>query len=99
MPDFSREELKAIVIEALKSEESREVLIDLMATKIELMTGWSCKDAQQRVEIRKDMEFARELRLTARRGGEKLLMWLIAAMGVAGVTVMFGPGWLDRIKH
>lgn len=82
-PVLTRDDVRAAVIDALKSDAGAQVLVDAMAKKLELTAGWRCYDPQERAEIRKDMEFIRDLRLTARRGFHRLLAWALAIGGLA----------------
>ncbi|NUJ79336.1 hypothetical protein HUN39_04690 [Methylocystis sp. FS] len=68
VPNLTRDDVRTAMIEALKSEAGAAVLAEAMAKKLELTAGWRCHDAGERAEIRKNQEFIRDLRLTARRG-------------------------------
>lgn len=83
IPNLTREDVRAAVIEALKSDAGASVLIEAMAKKLELTAGWRCHDPEERAEIRKDQEFIRDLRLTARRGFHRVLAWAVAIGGLA----------------
>jgi hypothetical protein len=71
------------VVKALQSAEGQQAIVDAVAKKLELTAGWRCHDPEERAEIRKDMEFLRDLRLTARRGFHRFLAWAFAIAGLA----------------
>lgn len=86
---LTKAEVREAFIDALKSDEGQTALLDAMAKKLELTAGWDCRDPNSRLEIRKDMEFLREIRVTARRGAERIFFWLLGILGL-GLVALIG---------
>lgn len=74
----TEDEVARGVLAALKSDEGQRLLIDVMAQKLEGTAGWNCRDPKERQEIRKDMEFVRDLRMTTRSGLQHVIGWVFA---------------------
>lgn len=83
---LNEDEIARGFIKALKSDEGQQALQDAMAAKLEKTAGWDCANAKERAEIRKDMEFVRDLRLSARRGVDKAIWWILGTAGLGFIA-------------
>ena len=76
-------------------QKIREIVVEAMATKIELTMGVDCHDPKSRDEMRTDLKFLRVLRMSTMAGSQRLFIW---ALGIAG-TVLLWAFWPDLKDH
>jgi hypothetical protein len=74
-------------------EKIRLIVVEAMATKLELTLGVDCFDAKTREQLRTDLKFLRALRETAIAGTERLFLW---ALGLAATIVLWA--WWPEIR-
>lgn len=86
---LTKEDVKQCLIEALRSEEGQEVLIEAMAQKIELTFGVNCRDPKKRDQLRENMKFLAVFHQQTRKGAERLFWWLVS-IGFAGALAWLG---------
>lgn len=85
---LNEDEIARGVIKALKSDEVHEILMAIVATKLELTAGWNCRDPKERQEIVNDQRFIRDLRMTTRSGMQQVLGWLFAILAGGFLTYL-----------
>jgi hypothetical protein len=79
----------------LTKEDIKDAVREAMGEKLELTFGVNCRDPDERVEARKDMEFLRSLRLGACKGGEKIFWWAVGIVGTSALAIF----WPEISKH
>lgn len=82
-------EIQEAVIEVLRSDEFKKILVDAMAVKLEMTAGWDCSSASERMEIRKDQEFLRSMRQSVHSIAQKVVFGIVAIV-LAGALAWAG---------
>lgn len=84
----------------LTREEIKEAVKEALHEKFELTFGMSCVDSANRADMRKDMEFLRNLRTKTSAGGERIFWWVMAAVGISALS-FFGlsPETIGKLSN
>ena len=95
---LSREEISSIVAELSVELDKRYVTHDEQKTKIELVLGIDCTNADQRDTMRAATSFLLTLYKGAQNTGERVLLWIIILFGAAAFSLVFGKDAIQKLR-